>query len=416
MGTQKMKNVYDIKYEQKLCFIMADNEFVETGDYGDEIAVILYLYYIDTVEKYYNYIDNVPQTIGVYIVSSSKELLDKVKQYYAFIGRPNVYLIEKPNAGRDISGLLIASKEIILEHKYICFLHDKKEHSLEWKEDTDFWIENIWGNLLGSSNYIERIVDKLRRNEKLGILVPPVPVGEHFCAWCGYGWSGSFGVTDRLAQKLGLKCNLDITKPPITLSTALWFKTKALEKLFAYPWCYNDFDDASLIDPDYLSYGVERIFAYVAQDAGYLTGEVMSASYAERQNLFLQYSMTEIFSHVQSFFPFPTLVGVRNIEKNLDRLLHYVEKKQNIFLYGAGDMGRFCLSYLRKKGIEPIAFLKSKDDAEKSVDNLPVVVISEYEHREDNAIIITVAGKEVQKQMMGVLQARNINHYFVFWM
>ena len=221
-----------------------------------------------------------------------------------------------------------------------------------------------------------------------------------------------------MAEQLGLKCDLDETKPPITIGTALWFKREALEKLFEYPWLYSSFDDSKLFNPDYLSFGVERIFAYVAQDAGYLTGEIMSADYAVKQNLFLQYSMTEIFQCMQPFFPFPTLNNVRNLNNNLHRLEKYVSEHKKIYLYGAGDVGRFCLTYLRKKGCTPDAFLVSNDFSDSlqtSIDGIPLYCISAFKETRDYGVIVTVIRDEVQKQIIKILDEKGITDYFLFW-
>lgn len=75
----------------------------------------------------------------------------------------------------------------------------------------------------------------------------------------------------------------------------------------------------------------------------------MTVAYAEKQSLFLQYSLTEIFRNMNPYFPFPTLRSVGNLKERLTNLLNYAkDKKKKLLLYGAGEQGRFCLGYLRK--------------------------------------------------------------------
>lgn len=154
----------------------------------------------------------------------------------------------------------------------MCFIHDKKEHKPATEKETKLWVENLWGNLIGSSSYIDSILGLLGENERLGILSPPDPIGDHFCTWYGFGWHDSYEITKKLADYLHLEADISEDKPPITIGTALWFKTAALRKLFETGWDYKDFDDHKLDDNNYLSYGIERIFAYVAQDVGFDTG------------------------------------------------------------------------------------------------------------------------------------------------
>lgn len=408
-----MENVFDLKYQNELYFIFSSTS-EEKSIPEKEVAIILYLYYEDTVSKYLKYIDKIGKNINVYIVSPLDSVLLQVKKYAIKLGMENIYFLKKPNCGRDISGLLITSKSIISSYKYVCFLHDKKAHTIDMEKDTEFWIKNIWGNLIADNNYIRQVIDKFEQDNRIGILAPPAPVGEHFCTWYGYGWHGSFEVTQKIAQRLDLDCDLDKNKPPITIGTALWFRTKALEKLFSYEWKYSDFEDKNLARENYLSYGIERIFAYVAQDAGFLTGEVMTSQYAQKQNLFLQYSMAEIFSYSQAYFPFPDLNSVRKLSDNLKRLLQSTADK-TVLLYGAGDMGRFCLNYLRKNEINAVAFVTTQENKDSNQDGIPIIGVDDIKKYRDYKIVITVAKREIQNEMIEELTKRGIQKYTIFW-
>lgn len=288
------------------------------------------------------------------------------------------------------------------------------------KKDTELWIENLWENTVKNEYYIKKIIYKLNQDDDIGVLVPPLPIGEHFCTWYGYAWHNSFVATKELATKLKLKSDLDKSKPPITIGTVLWFKSKALEKLFAYPWEYIDFDDEQLKNSNYLSYAIERIFAYVAQDAGYLTGEIMTAAYAEKQSLFLQYSLTEIFRNMNPYFPFPTLRSVGNLKERLTNLLNYAnyakDKKKKLLLYGAGEQGRFCLGYLRKNGVIPEAFVVSFMTKEvENIDNLSVIKFNDIENIDEYGIIVTVADKKTQNEIINLLLKKGVIDHFTVW-
>lgn len=413
-----MENVYDLKISNNLAFIISESN--SSGKIEllqcNKLAIILYLYYEDTLENYLKFIENIQNEIDVYIITSNKNVTMKMQSSILkrYLGRNS--LIEKPNVGRDISGLLIAAKPIVEQYEYVCFVHDKKAHNSSMEKDTAFWIENIWGNMIGSLNYVNQVIDLMVDNKELGVLVPPAPVGDHFCTWYGYGWHGSFNATKKLAECLGLNCDLNEEKPPITIGTALWFKTKAMRKLFDYPWKYEDFDDDKLKDTNYVSFGVERIFAYVAQDAGFLTGEVMSLEYAQKQMLYLQYSMTEIFKQMQPFYPFPTYDNALHLGENLNNLLKNTVGAEEFVLYGAGDVGRFCARYLKMNGINVSAFIVSREEDIKEIDNIPLISVDRYVRKKRNAkIIITVIKRSVQEQMIQILRNYSIDNYYIFW-
>jgi rhamnosyltransferase len=314
---------------------------------------------------------------------------------------------------------LIASADIVKKYQYVCFIHDKKEHKAIYKKDTELWIENLWGNLIGSEYYIRNLLQLFEDNPTLGILAPPAPIGDSANAWYGFGWYRSFDITKTLAQKLELKADIDINKPPITLGTALWFRTKALEKLYTLNWRYSDFDDDKLKNQNYLSYGVERIFAYVAQDAGFDTGEVMTLEYAQKQNSYLQYSTAKIFAETEKYFPFLSIFCLERYRPNVDRLIRFAKENEKILLYGYGNMGSFCLETLRRNGIQNVeAFLASNVSGDKMHDGVKVIQIDELDHYEyhEAGVVITVADTGIQDDMVERLKEKDIDNYMIFCM
>lgn len=414
-----MKNVFDIRYEKKLthilpCYALVSEEKLSEEIY-DKTAIILYLYYQDTLSTYWKYIDIIPEKIHVYIISSQKSVLEEVQKHMILSGRHNTDYILKENRGRDVSALLVTGAVIIKKYKYICFLHDKKEHSREVKKDTDFWIRNLWENLLGSSDYIDNILKLFEKTGKLGVLVPPEPVGDHFCTWYGYGWHHSYEITRTLADALGLKTIITAEKPPITIGTVLWFRTEALKKLFESGWRFEDFDDTGLEDRNYISYGIERIFAYVAQDAGYETGTVMTVEYAQEQTGYLQHSISRLLMEARPFFPVTSICDMERYKRNVQNVLIFAEKSKRIYLYGTGDMGKFCFSVLRRENLLPEAYVTSKKGKEDMVNGLPVYMIDEIRDFTDLAVIITVFSEKSRKEIAGILESKQFYNYMEFW-
>lgn len=414
-----MKNAYDIRHEKNLIYILPlEVEAIQKSvnkESRSKAAVILYLYYLETLPVYWSYIDGIAADMDLYIISSREDVLAAVQEHINQSCRKRVRYILKENRGRDVSALLVTSAGIVRRYEYICFLHDKKEHSAEVKKDTDLWIENLWGNLLGSTGYIDRILQLFDQNPMLGVLAPPEPVGDHFCTWYGYGWHRSFDITKKLAEQLQLDTDLTAEKPPLTIGTALWFKREALQKLFDAGWRYEDFDDEGLKSQDYLSYGIERIFPYVAQDAGFETGTVMTAAYAEKQMNYIQYSASILFSEAKHFFPVSCISDLKRYRRSREMILHFARQRENLYLYGAGEMGRFCLSLLREANIFPCGFLVSKADGGGMVCGLPVHSIQDIEHIQECAVIITVFEEKARKEMIRNLKDRGIHDYRVFW-
>lgn len=414
-----MKNVYDIRYEKNLIYVRSSEQGILLPDIPDEVyqdtVIMIYLYYQDTLSVYWPYLDGIPEGIDVCLISSREEVLREARKRLEVSGRGGVRYILKENQGRDVSALLVAGADIIKDYKYVCFLHDKKEHSKEWKKDTELWIENLWGNMIGSSGYIGHILHLFLKHPELGVLAPPEPIGDHFRTWYGYGWHDSFGVTEELVRRFGLNTDIRPEKPPITIGTVLWFRRETLQKLFDYGWKYSDFDDEGLKSPHYLSYGIERFFPYVAQDAGYDTGTVMTEAYAAKQTNYLQHAANLILKEAELFFPVSTLAALECYKKNQGRIIEFAKRNGEVYLYGAGKIGQLCLSVLRKENIQPAGFIVSKSDGNSVVECIPVIELDKLECLQKKAVIITVYDPAAQREIAGMLDERGCRNYMVMW-
>ncbi len=414
-----MKNVYDIRHENNLIYILPEKDGGIFKHVPSEVyvktVVIIYLFYTDALPIYWPYIDGIPEEIEVCLISSREEVLAKSRIHIEATGRKKVRYILKENRGRDVSGLLVAGADIVRNYEYICFLHDKKEHCEEVKKDTDLWIENLWGNMIGSAGYISHILRLFLNNPELGVLAPPEPVGDHFCTWYGFGWHDSYSVTEELVKKFHLDTDIRPDKPPVTIGTALWFRRNALQKLFDYGWQYSEFDDEGLKRHDYLSYGIERVFPYFAQDAGYDTGTVMTGTYGGKQTNYLQHASNQIFREAERFFPVNNLADLERYVKNKSRIIEFAKRNREVYLYGAGTMGRFCLAILRKENIQPAGFFVSGNDGASMVECVPVKELGKLDCLQNRAVIITVYGLAAQDEMAESLKERGCWNYIRMW-
>ena len=134
--------------------------------------------------------------------------------------------------------------------------------------------------MIGSSAYISNIIETFERNPELGVLMPPEHVSENYSMLFLNTWYLNFLNMQSLAKEMNLNCDLNADKKPISVGTVFWARVDALKKLFEKEWKYEDFAEEPLPDDGTLSHAVERCFAYVAQDAGYNTGIVMTDRFA----------------------------------------------------------------------------------------------------------------------------------------
>lgn len=408
-----MENVYDIRKIEKLMYVLSKDvtAFDLTGGLASSVAVAVNLYYEEMSDFFFSYLSAIPEKIQIYIISSKRVILEAASVY--FHEKRNVFLLEKDNRGRDISALLVAFRKIAFQYKYICYIHDKKAKYSFKEEDVNFWIRNLWENTIGSKEFICNVLEIFEKSPKIGMLVPPEPIGEYMSTWFRNTWYGNYKLALELTDKLQLKCNISEDKTPITLGNVFWARTDALEKLLKREWSYTDFPEEPLPNDGTISHAIERLWGYVVQDAGYKTGTVMSNTYAELKLLFLQDSMMEIKKVLDSKLHIYSIHQIKLLDRQKEQIIRFFACYQKVYLYGAGVFGRALLENIREWNLEPTGFVVS--DGRKncdSLDNLPIYELHDVKPADETGIIIAVE-YELQNELEEMLQICGHTNYIM---
>lgn len=407
-----MDNVYDIKKEKKLDFILPKEYKLERTIVDiqvKKILVVIHLHYFELLNMHLNYIKNIPDNIDIMITTSNVKIKNACLEN-KMIMQKKCKIIEKKNRGRDISAFLVTCRRDILTYDYVCFLHDKKEKCKEHEEDVKKWVKCLWENTIGSENYIENICMLLDENPQIGLIVPPPLLSDYSGRAYANTWYNNFHTTEKLAKKMGLICDLDENKMPITLGTVFWAKTVALKKLFEIDWKYEDFDDEPLKSDGTISHAIERILAYVAQDANFDAGWVMTDEYAAEQIEYVEELLKKVFDRLDKSLGVYYVSALDKYEEKRTTLLKFFEKNKKVYIYGAGVVGKSCFTMLENLGKKAEAFLVSNvSENLNEVQGLPVYSLSQIEINKDDGIIVAV-GKEYQDEILQVLKANLLNY------
>lgn len=404
-----MDNVRKIRKEKGLYFILEHGK--SDGSHNGRIAVFVNLYYPDMVEYCLKYLLRLDQKIDIFIASSNKDVLSKADSYISWHGTKNIRLLEKNNRGRDVSALLVTFRHIALQYDFFCFIHDKKEKKIERKADVDLWVRNLWENTLASQHYVNNVMSVFEKNPQIGLLVPPEPIGEDTHTWYTNSWDLNFEHTTDLANRLKLNCNISYENAPITIGTAFWSRSLALRKLLEIDWKFDDFMPEPLPVDGTLSHAVERIFAYVAQDAGYDTGTIMTVPYAAQELAIAQEQMYKSYQILDRYFGIRSLKTLVRLDVNQERIISFCREHPIALLYGAGKIAQSALAILGLLGFVPQGFLVTdKRTSPKDIRGIPVMGIDELVFQEGMGIIISV-NSGLQEQIIAELEKRGITEY-----
>jgi rhamnosyltransferase len=406
-----MDNIYDIRKERQLQFIFSTEHtcFVPNNEKLGTVAVVVNLYYTEKVEYYSRYLNRMPEYIDLYIFSSKEETLFEVKKV---LHHRNTIYVRKKNRGRDLSAFLVSFRLYIDKYDIVCFVHDKKEHAPWLKADVDKWNENLWGNMIASSEYIYNVLQLFEEYPRMGMLFPPEPVGEIRTAWFKASWYENFDNCLQLANKMGLTADIREDKPPIALGSVFWARREVLSKLLEMNWKYTDFPEEPMPNDFTISHAIERVLGYLAQDAGYDTGTIMTEKYASWLLSYLQDYVRLMFSEVSDRIGVDNFNQLRLLSVQKEKLLDYIGLHSCFYLYGAGKQGITVLNLLREKGMEPAGFVVS--DGNKRNESIKGLKVYELKDicTESVGIILTVY-YHFQEEMIRKLETYGIEDYFI---
>lgn len=379
--------------------ILPQDKYKINKSFQNRVAVFLHLYYEDTVEKYYQYIEQIPHYIDVYITTSNKKTLELLKKYNT-AGMRNFILIEGLNRGRDVGALLVTFKPYISQYEYICFTHDKKEKTAAQKSFSDQFVECIWSNLLYSEEYIENVLGLFEKNSSLGLLLPPMYTGDYSTAWLANDWGMNFENTCLLAEYIGIDTSLLIEdQPPAAYGTAFWARTISLKKLFSHTWKYDDFLSEPLPNDGEINHAIERILQYVVVDAGFKYINILSIPYAQKHIEYLQMHARETGRYITKISGARCLHEFRELENQSARLQKFCSEYNRIYIYGAGVYGKSCLRLLKSLDIEVEAFLNSRYGIDRMVEGIREVSVWSIDEWKNSGVIIASKLKDNINEM-----------------
>ncbi|SEC12784.1 rhamnosyltransferase [Paenibacillus sp. GP183] len=284
----------------------------------NKIALIMHIYFEDLIEYCLNYARAMPPETDVYITTNSEQKKLLIERAFEDMECAKIEVRLVPNRGRDISALLVACKDFILDYDYVCFAHDKKTNQLDPHIKGESFSYKCFENILKNRVFVENIINTFEENPRLGMLSPPPPYHGEFYMTIGLEWTINFEITRDLARKLKLDVDINSYKEPIApLGTMFWFRPKALKTLILYDWKFDDFPKEPNKTDGTILHAIERIYPYVAQHEGYYPAWVLSDSFAKIEITNLYYMLREInVQYFNKYGPTYHYHMVQNLQSN----------------------------------------------------------------------------------------------------
>lgn len=294
-------NMSNIKDSLQLNYVLPITETNETKDANvlknKKVALIFHAYFKDLADSTYHYVSSMPKEADIYITTDTEEkktFFENLFKNHKF-NKLEVILIE--NRGRDVSALLVGSKDFVMDYDYVCFAHDKKVGQLKYLSVGASFAYQCLENTLGTEGYTKNIIALFEKNPRLGILMPPPPIHSDYFFTIANAWGANYQGVQFLCNRLEL--NVPISKdisPVAPLGTMFWFRPKGMKKLFDYNWEYKDFPKEPNKSDGSLLHVIERVYSLVEQDAGCYAAWCLNEKFASIMITNLNYMLSGFVS------------------------------------------------------------------------------------------------------------------------
>lgn len=376
---------------------------------SSKIAIFAHLYYESLVPIFCRYFIEILDNIDIYISASKDVIFDLCRVYI----KRNIKYIKTKNRGRDVAALLVEIKPYIVSYDYFCFVHDKMEKDEIYKDMTTKWTNGLWNNMLYDANYINNVIATFEENEKLGLLLPPLPfhpLNNQLLFNC---WEQNYCNTAKLAKKIGLIMPIKPEDRILSLGTMFWAKKDALKKLFDFPWEYSDFQSEPLPNDGTISHAIERILSFVAEDAGYSVVYVMTEEYASTYINDMHDVIIDAFSVLNKKYNISTYYQLQQMIVDFKDIIEFAKKYERIFIYGAGEYGKRCKAILDYHDIQIDGFLVSDDVKAEDLAGIPILNMDSFHMGNSDGIIVAVS-KKYRKEILENLDNIGIKNTMIY--
>lgn len=396
----KSCNIYDIYTKLSLNYIIPGFCNKKAEKSKKRIALLAHLYYEDLAEECLHYIRNISDDIDIYISTGNDKTYAMIKEYISVNNIRILELRKIENRGRDVAALLYYCNDIWYNYEILGFIHDKKSTINSDFLQGEKYRFTMWENLLANKEYIHNIFDLFDKEQRLGLIIPPIPKQGIYQNIFWENWGENFENTKDLSDRLDLNVNIDRFKGAIALSTSFWCRTDALKKLFSYDFAIEELDLNPFPVDGTLSHAIERILPYVAQDAGYYTASVETREYAEAELSYYYKRMPEICYWWSRY---------DQVINAINPLLEFIRRYDRIYIYGCGNISNEITELLLKNHIEYEGYIVTKKE-ENSFYNKPIYSIDELCESKKIGIIVAVGIKN-KDQIEKLLNDKGFDYF-----
>ncbi len=245
--------------------VKADINEVRGYKVNGKIAVQLHLYYLDLLEEFADYFNNIPYKFDLMVSVKDKKDIEYVKSEFEKVKNvENVYVEMACNRGRDVAPLVSMFGSRIKEYDYIIHVHSKK--SLFTGGEQTEWRRYLLEGLMGSEEIVKSNFYMLDNGKNVGMVYPET---FHVILYPGHTWQKNRYSRDELLERIGVKTKHDKIYLDYPVGTMFLAKVDAIRQFFEADIKVEEFPEEAGQTDGTIAHAFERCLGVVCRYNGY---------------------------------------------------------------------------------------------------------------------------------------------------
>lgn len=230
-----------------------------------KIAVHLHLFYIEMLDEFCEYLNNITIKFGLYISipeSKSEDFEIVTKKAQALVPHADIKISITENQGRDIAPMCIHFAKDLLNYDLVLHMHSKKTTH---NPNHEGWRSYLLHHVLGNKNIVNQILNEFESDKKLGVVFPP-----YFHSLRNQpSWGENKKIANNLIERLNLSITLPDECPDYPAGSFFWSRTKSIKPLLSSELELKDFDKEKGQVDKTTAHGIERLLGILPKALGY---------------------------------------------------------------------------------------------------------------------------------------------------
>lgn len=290
-----------------------------------KIALVMHLYSGDLIEEMCQYASHMPKEADIFVTTVSEKKKKEIEELFKsrlLNSHIEVRLIS--DRGRDVSSLLVAVKDCILDYDYVCFIHGKRFTQITPETVEMGFKDKCLDNTLYSNAFVLNMIELLEDNPRLGIVSPPGPSHADYFMQLGDEWGTNYEITLETAKLLEITIPISKEKiPAAPYGTMFWFRPIALRRLYDFDWSYTEFPLEPVENEGTVLDAIIRVYSLAAQQEGYYPAIAMSDYYASIEATNMDYYARTMNNAISSVvgrgYHHDIIKRLKDAKENLER-------------------------------------------------------------------------------------------------